>query len=337
MAMHRPSRNVAKPNHNQKRSKEMLERCVAEMADCANVSETARRCGITPWLMYYWKRRSEDGYPGYSIDMGGLDDNGNPLVAEFHEAWDAALEIGNDYLEKEAQRRAVEGYEEPVVHKGIQAFVRDAQTGELELDENGKPIPLTIRRYSDRMLEILLKARRPEKFRENMKIEAHVTGGVLAIPQSDQANLSAEDWASRFKANEDGKTIEGTAVYPDEMPPDEVGPDGLERRTGSTSVRAIMERKMAEQAMSQDPELEAKQAAFMKWYMEQGKSPEGKPLMQSGPRCREYNMRPGLTDAEIEALDPEFGTSPGLPHTKKPRLSFEELKALEESDIDPLA
>ena len=312
MAMHRPSKNMAKPNHNQKRSKEMLEQCVAEMADCANVSETARRCGITPWLMYYWKRRSEDGYPGYSIDMGGMDDDGNLLVAEFHEAWDAALEIGNDYLEQEAQRRAVAGYEEPVVHKGIQAFVRDATTGELELDENGKPIPLTIRRYSDRLLEVLLKARRPETFRENMKLEAHVTGGVLAIPQSDQANLSAEDWAARFRDNQDGKTIEGTPVYASELPPDGVDPEtGLERRTGGTSVRAAMERKMAQQAMDQDPELEEKQAAFMKWYMEQNRHDDGAKLMQSGPRGKEYNTRPGLSKAE--------------------------LKALEESDLDPLA
>jgi hypothetical protein len=259
--------------------------------------------------MYYWKRRSEDGFPGYDLDMGGLDDDGNPLVAEFHEAWEAALQIGNDYLEQEAQRRAVEGYEEPVVHKGIQAFVRDAETGELELDANGRPIPLTIRRYSDRLLEVLLKARRPEKFRENMKIEAEISGGVLAIPQSDQANLSAEDWAARFRDNADGKTIEGTPVYPSEMPPDEVGKDGLERRTGSTSVRAIMEQKIAQKAMDQDSGLEEKQAAFMKWYMEQGKiAPE---IMQSGPRGKEYNVRPGL--------------------------SAEELAALEESDIDPLA
>jgi len=310
MAMHRPSKNITKPNHNQKRSKALLEQCVAEMADCANVSETARRCGITPWLMYYWKRRSEDGYPGYSIDMGGMDDDGILLVAEFHEAWDAALEIGNDYLEQEAQRRAVAGYEEPVVHKGIQAFVRDATTGELELDAAGRPIPLTIRRYSDRLLEILLKARRPEKFRENMKIEAHVTGGVLAIPQSDQANLSADDWAARFRDNEDGKTIEGTPVYKDELPPNEVDPEtGLERRTGSTSVRAVMERKMAEKAMAQDPELEEKQAAFMKWYMEQNRPDDGAKLMQSGPRGKEYNMRPGLSAKELAELE-ESGIDP---------------------------
>lgn len=311
MAMHRPRQphEVAKTNHNQKRSKEKLEQCVAELADCANVSETARRCGITPWLMYYWKRRSEDGYPGYAIDMGGLDDDGNPLVAEFHEAWEAALQIGNDYLEQEAQRRAVDGYNEPVVHKGIQAFVRDAETGELELDAHGRPIPLTIRRYSDRLLEVLLKARRPEKFRENMKIEAEISGGVLVIPQSDQANLSAEDWAARFADNADGKTIDGTAVYPDEMPPDEVDAQGLEKRTGSTSVRAIMERKLREKAEAQDPELEEKQAALVKWKMEQDKLNPA--VMQSGPRGKEYNTRPGL--------------------------SKEELAALEESGIDPLA
>lgn len=313
MAMHRPRQpnELQKTNHNQKRSPEMLQMCVAELADCANVSETARRVGVTPWLMYYWKRRSEDGFPGYTIDMGGLDDDGNPLVADFHEAWDAALEIGNDYLEQEAQRRAVEGYEEPVVHKGIQAFVRDPTTGELELDAHGRPIPLTIRRYSDRLLEVLLKARRPEKFRENMKIEAEISGGVLAIPQSDQANLSAEDWAARFRDNEDGKTIEGTPVYPSEMPPNEVDPEtGLERRTGRTSVRSMMEQKLAEKAMEQDPALEEKMAAFTKWYMEQH-APNKPHLMQSGPNGVEYNMKPGLTP--------------------------EELKALEESDIDPLA
>ena len=198
------------------------------------------------------------------------------------------------------------------MHKGIQAFVRDATTGELELDAEGRPIPLTIRRYSDRLLEVLLKARRPETFRENMKLEAHVTGGVLAIPQSDQANLSAEDWAARFRDNQDGKTIEGTPVYPSEMPADGVDPEtGLERRTGGTSVRAAMEQKMAQQAMDQDPELEEKQAAFMKWYMEQNRHDDGAKLMQSGPRGKEYNTRPGLTKAE--------------------------LKALEESDLDPLA
>lgn len=319
MAMHRPSNNPTKANHNQKRSKEVLEQVIAEMADCANVSETARRVGCTPWLMYYWKRRSEDGFPGYTIDMGGLDDDGNPLVAEFHEAWDAALEIGNDYLEQEAQRRAVDGYIEPIVHKGIQAFVRDPVTGVLELGPDGKPIPLTVRRYSDRLLEILLKARRPDKFRENMKIEAEVVGGVLAIPQSDQANLSADDWAARFRDNHDGRTIEGTPVYPSEMPPDEVDHETMtEKRTGRTSVRTIMEQKLMEKASGQDPALEQKKADLVKWQMEKA-APKRPEYMQSGP------MDKSQMDRETKRAINEANERRN------------QINKLMESDIDPLA
>lgn len=251
MAMHRPSSNAGKPPHNQKRSKEVLEQFVAELADCGNITEAARRTGtgITPWLAYYWRRRSEDGYPGYTIDMGGEDDDGSPLVAEFHEAWDAAIELSADRLEDEADRRGVRGYDEPVIHKGIQAFVRDARTGELELDANNQPIPLTIRRYSDRMLELLLKARRPEKFRENVKIEAEVSGGVLAITG---AVLSADDWSAQFAKNEDGKTIDGTAVPVNGAPIGEPVP--------TTSVRQKLERAQMQKAQRQTPEEEAELA-----------------------------------------------------------------------------
>lgn len=248
MAMHRPSSNAGKPPHNQKRSKEVLEQFVAELADCGNITEAARRTGtgITPWLAYYWKRRSEDGYPGYTIDMGGEDDDGNPLVAEFHEAWEAAIELSADRLEDEADRRGVRGYEEPVIHKGIQAFVRDPVTGALELDANNQPIPLTIRRYSDRMLELLLKARRPDKFRENVKIEAEVSGGVLAITG---AVMTADDWSARFANNEDGKTIDGTATAVD---PEKTAP--------TTSVRQKLERAQMQKALRQTPEEEAELA-----------------------------------------------------------------------------
>ena len=299
MTMHRPSKNPTKPAHNQKRTKEKLEQVIVEIADTGNISEAARRCGITPWLIYYWKRRSEDGFPGYTLDMGGFDDDGHPLVAEFHEALEASLEMSSDFLEREIQRRGVEGYDEPVVHKGIQAFVRDPETGELELDENGKPMPLTIRRYSDRLLEVLIKARRPEKFRENIKIDAKVTGGVLAIPHSDQANLSADDWAQRFADNADGKTIEGTPVYAEEV---DRASTGREPKTGQTSVRALMEQKMLNAAEDQDPELEAKIAEVRKRTMEDA-YPERPDLAQSGPRGKEYKMKPGLSPQEMADAD----------------------------------
>lgn len=65
---------------------------------------------------------------------------------EFAALWKEAEEISIDGLEDEARRRGVEGWDEPVYQKGRKVG--------------------TIKRHSDRMLEILLKGHRP-KFREN--------------------------------------------------------------------------------------------------------------------------------------------------------------------------
>lgn len=90
---------------------------------------------------------------------------------EFAEAWaDAELEAA-DTLEREAWRRAVEGVDEPVFHLG-------QKCGQ-------------IRRYSDRMLEILLKGHKPEKFVER-RILTGANGGPIETHE-----LSAEERAKR--------------------------------------------------------------------------------------------------------------------------------------------
>lgn len=80
-------------------------------------------------------------------------------IPEFAKAWDDAIEEAVDALEAEARRRAVQGVPEGVYYEGVKV---DTQ-----------------QRYSDRMLEILLKAHRPDKFRENVKVE-HEIGANLA-------------------------------------------------------------------------------------------------------------------------------------------------------------
>lgn len=69
----------------------------------------------------------------------------------FAAAWKDAEEQAADKLEREAWRRAVEGTDKPVTFQGV--------------------ITTTYKEYSDRMLEILLKAHRPEKFVEKLKAE----------------------------------------------------------------------------------------------------------------------------------------------------------------------
>jgi hypothetical protein len=95
--------------------------------------------------------------------------------SEFADAWDEAIATAADGLESEARRRAVDGVEEPVFHRGQLVFKRDADTGEVLRDKHGEPIPATVSRRSDRLLEILLAAKRPEQFgRKSLDVNQRV-------------------------------------------------------------------------------------------------------------------------------------------------------------------
>lgn len=80
--------------------------------------------------------------------------------AAFAAAWADAEQEAIDSLEREAWRRGRDGVDKPVVHQGV--------------------ITTTFKEYSDRMLEILLKAHRPEKYRErqDVKLSGDITIGL---------------------------------------------------------------------------------------------------------------------------------------------------------------
>lgn len=94
---------------------------------------------------------------------------------DFAQAWDDALEEGTDRLEQEALRRARDGVSKPVFHKGnVVGHVQE---------------------YSDTLAIFLLKARRPEVYRERASLEhtgpngqplpastTTVQAGVLVVP-----------------------------------------------------------------------------------------------------------------------------------------------------------
>lgn len=66
--------------------------------------------------------------------------------SDFARAWDEALDTAIDLLEAEARSRAVDGVEQPRFHQG--------------------KVCGTVRKYSDSLLMFLLRAHRPETFRE---------------------------------------------------------------------------------------------------------------------------------------------------------------------------
>lgn len=79
--------------------------------------------------------------------------------AVFAAGWDDAIEVAVDSLEQEAWRRARDGTLKPVFQRG---------------EEVGK-----VREYSDQLMVTLLKAHKPEKYRERSSTELSGPGGTL--------------------------------------------------------------------------------------------------------------------------------------------------------------
>ena len=107
---------------------------------------------------------------------------------EYQAAFKSAKEEAVEALEMEARTRAMVGVAEPVIYQGQLCFdyARDAKTGAVLLNDDGKPIvseqPLVIWRRSDNLCMFLLKAARPERYRDNATVEhTGPGGGPLAV------------------------------------------------------------------------------------------------------------------------------------------------------------
>jgi hypothetical protein len=98
---------------------------------------------------------------------------------KFAAAVEQASEEAADRLEEEARRRAEAGYDEPVFFRGEQCGV--------------------IRRYSDNLLIFLLKACRPQKFRETYQGAQDQKGETEAVSKYD--SQLAKAWRDRHAAD----------------------------------------------------------------------------------------------------------------------------------------
>jgi len=167
---------------------------LSAMSDGATIGEAATEAGVNRATVYRWKESD----------------------AEFALAWDDALEEGTERLEREALRRAMVGVEEPVIYQGQLTPVWETNpdgTPKLieveEIGEGGAPVKvrkpvqarnpdgslkyLTVNRPSDTLMIFLLKARRPNTYRERGSLQvtgagdkplvpAVASGGVLVVP-----------------------------------------------------------------------------------------------------------------------------------------------------------
>lgn len=116
----------------------------------------------------------------------------------FAKEMDLAMEDGIDKAEQEAFRRAVTGFNEPVVHQGRISWVYEpyeAPDGSTQYrpmrDANGQPIPLTITKHSDALLALILKGRRKKVYAERTEITG-ADGSALAIDETARSARVAQ-------------------------------------------------------------------------------------------------------------------------------------------------
>ncbi|MES2360129.1 MAG: hypothetical protein V4529_17440 [Gemmatimonadota bacterium] len=132
---------------------------LAMLERTANITASAEAAGVTNQCIYLWQEKSD----------------------EFAAACQAARESAYDRLEAEALRRAVDG----VVRKRPIVVGREVVDYEI------------ITEYSDRLLEVLLKACRPDKYRERQSVEHSGPGGTpIAFDAVDQRSALADRIAS---------------------------------------------------------------------------------------------------------------------------------------------
>lgn len=84
----------------------------------------------------------------------------------FTQKWADAKAASVDALEQEARRRAIEGLERHKFHNG-KPIMRTVVLP----DGKKTQVPYVEREYSDRMLEVLLKANLPEKYKDRSAVD----------------------------------------------------------------------------------------------------------------------------------------------------------------------
>ena|SRR6266487_2347301 len=138
---------------------------IKAMENTANVRAACMQAGISHTMIYQWAEHDLE----FSVRFKEANTQANWLL--FGEAW----------------RRAMTGEEEYVISMGKIVYKPDSILSDGTVL---KGTPLTIRKKSDKLLELLLKARLPE-FRDKQSLE--VTGNIDVTGAKDRllAKLAA--------------------------------------------------------------------------------------------------------------------------------------------------
>lgn len=126
------------------------EKFLAALSAGHTITKSAEIAGFSRACFYVWRDEDES----------------------FATVWDSALEEGVDRLEEEARRRAVDGVDKPVVAMG-------------KIARNDDGSVLMIREYSDSLLALMLKAKKPAEYRDRQSVDFDLKGVNVTIAPAD--------------------------------------------------------------------------------------------------------------------------------------------------------
>ena len=154
---------------------EVQELFLQVLEDTASPKQAAQVCGISRRLAFEYKQNDLD----------------------FRRRWEQSIEVAMDALLDEAYRRACIGVDEPVIYQGQLAMTKDAATGEDR--------PLTVRRHSDRLLEVMLKFRFGDQLADRLRVKVDSTGldaeALLRMSADERKALTG--LLSKYHANKE--------------------------------------------------------------------------------------------------------------------------------------
>jgi hypothetical protein len=183
-----------------KNTPERLQRLLDYIAEMPVTANAALRANVSVATIKFWLQKSKEGAPGDGFDIAlGMDDEteNEDNSIRFHDAWDAAMEIGVGLVESATIGRA-QGFNEIQVHKGRVQYKIDPDKYSLYVllgdpidvtnnpdlwlrDERGIPIPETVWKMDPDLAIFILKTRKPLVYGQKAQLDVNVRGGVLVV------------------------------------------------------------------------------------------------------------------------------------------------------------
>jgi hypothetical protein len=141
-----------------KRSPERMRIFLDSLAEYPVLIHATKKAGIHRRTPEYWLKGSAAGHEGYDLEWRGV-------TAKFHEHYISAMDEGGDKVLEEVAFRLATGYDEILTYKGRVSYKIDLVLWSLGhrgpdaylKDENGNPVPETVRKCDPKMARWLLE------------------------------------------------------------------------------------------------------------------------------------------------------------------------------------